>query len=159
MVNVIFLDFDGVMIPGRIWAMNRAITGYGLMLTFDPVAVHQLNEIYKELDGNLKIVVSSSQQSKYEYLSMSAMFRTQGLKVPLAEMWRTGHRGSDARHLVISEFISDHKIENYAVLDDIDMTSTFKDRMVWTDYNDGLLTSHFDHIRKIFGINKPLVLI
>lgn len=159
MVNVIFLDFDGVMIPGRSWAMNRAITGSSLMLTFDPVAVHQLNEIWNELDNDLKIVVSSSQQSKYEYLSMAAMFRTQGLKVPLAQDWRTGHRGSDARHLVISEFIDFYKIENYAVLDDIDMTSTFGDRMVLTDYNDGLLTSHFDHIRKLFGINKPLVLI
>lgn len=157
-MNIIFLDFDGVLMPGRIWAMNKEVTGSGLMKLLDPIAVHQLNKIWSDLEGNLNLVISSSQQTLFEYLSMISFLRVQGLKIPLNQKWCTGHRGADARHQVIQEYISQNNVESYAVLDDIDMTAHFGDRMVLTDYNDGLLTKHFDQIRTIFNIEKPLIL-
>lgn len=159
MDNIIFLDFDGVMMPDRMWAMNSLYVGSAKLVTFDPVAVHQLNKIYEDLANNLKLVITSTWQNDLTYDEMITFLQSQELIIPLAEDWNSNDDHSKTRKYFIKDYIETHKIKNYAVLDDIDMTDYFGDRMVLTDYNDGLLTSHYNQLRTIFGIKKPLILI
>lgn len=159
MDNILFLDFDGVMMPDRMWAMNSLYTGSSKLVTFDPVAVHQLNKIYEDLENNLNLVITSTWQADLTYDEMVAFLESQELIIPLADNWNTKDDGSKTRKYFIKDYIETNKISNYAVLDDINMTDYFGDRMILTEYNDGLLTSHFNQLRKIFGISKSLIMI
>lgn len=118
-MKVIFLDFDGPMIPCRAWVLGR--TG-ALLEKMDPIAVET---ILKAVEfGPAKIVVSSSWRTDEK--NCKTALKENGISLShLHDDWRTknlvNHSMAD-RPQEIKEWLSRHmEVETWVVVDDAKM--------------------------------------
>lgn len=108
-MKIIFLDFDGVMIPASDNTMNNA--------AFHPACVERLNRLLEETDARL--VISSYWQTMGEYTCVGALQRNGIDPSLLHEHWGTGASLGVARWVQIQKWVEDHpEVTQWVAIDD-----------------------------------------
>jgi hypothetical protein len=143
--KILFLDFDGPMIPIRAWALSDGI----ISDTFDPVASSVVRHLF-EKNNDIGLVISSSWRALGRE-KIEAMLDRGGVPSKyLHADWETKNLENHVmldRHTEILEWISRHpEITKYVALDDFPLKLP-KDNFVHVTSNDGLL---FSDQRKLF---------
>lgn len=132
-MKIIFLDFDGVIITGRRFALRN--TKSGSRSTAEPETVAVLNHIIAKT--NAKIVISSSFRA-YGLNFCKNWLRAQGVQGQVIDCTPAvlGPRG-----LEIAEWLDENAeldIEGFVILDDNHDMAHLIDHLVWTNYHVGL---------------------
>lgn len=143
---ILFLDIDGVIHPftrntnyipdptltkrlaietnnPEIENMNPYLAHF-VKYRFDWNAIEYIGNLIDEFD--VKIVISSSWRMMYNDKDFEHMFAIMGWKD--AYIGKTGKE--KARYHLIQDYIKEHKIHKFLVIDDLDMTSYFKKHMI-----------------------------
>lgn len=129
-MNVIFLDFDGVLNHAKTeWRLNvrRArgggigeffhLGGGGGLIGLDPENVTVLNAIMKRAP-TANVVVSSSWRRSFPLDVLVEMLVEVGFAYPERIIDRTPAKLSSSRGQEIFLWLDDHQTENYVILDD-----------------------------------------
>lgn len=114
-MKVIFCDIDGPLISGRAVFLpgNRG----KLVSWFDPVATALLLDVIEETQ--CKLVISSTWRHKGKDVCFELLTKNGVSTEFLHEDWRTPVHFSECdRSLEIKEWLTKHKPEKYAILDD-----------------------------------------
>lgn len=148
--KIIFLDFDGPMIPGRCCFMPENYRK--LMTVFDPVASAFLNLVLKK-DKDIRIVISSTWGLKGLEI-IKENFRKNGLPASrLHKDWITPRQLTSYRHNEINWWLQDHpEVTEYIVIDDEISDEYFPGRLINADTYDGLSWKHYMQISRIFNL-------
>lgn len=142
-MKIIFLDHDGVICLSDNWGGRFKKKGYDSnpetpldirMDSFDEKAVKVLNEII-ELTG-CEIVVSSDWKKWGTLEQMKEMYKTRGIKEPIALtpfisectahsntfIWSPRWESEQTRTLEINQFLHDHpEVTHWVAIDDMDL--------------------------------------
>lgn len=115
-MNIIFLDIDGVISLDIDWCLD---------------SINVLNEITKTTDS--KFVISSDWKYHHSIDELKDIFKSQkitGEIIGLTEniMFRNSMTLEKDRASEINDYIRKNKIENYLVIDDLDLTKGGIDR-------------------------------
>ena len=145
-MKVLFLDIDGVLNNDA--TTEKSPDGY---TGIDDSLVERLAKVIKELE--LTIVLTSTwkddwSDKKPDGLYLDAKFMAQGLKVT----GRTFDASSSKRGSGIRDYLSNHEVESYVIVDDMDFsdfTDELLDHFVMTNPVTGLSDTDIDEIRKI----------
>jgi hypothetical protein len=115
-MNIIFLDIDGVLRTHEsdcYWSQKLGEPiPYMYKRHFSPDALENLN--YIVLLTGAKIIVTSTWRLFYTLTELKSLFRERGFKGDIIGV--TGV--CDTRGEEIVEWLNDHKIDNFVVLDD-----------------------------------------
>jgi hypothetical protein len=132
--NYLFLDIDGVLCVSA-QHYSKKTNSYGES-NFDTKCVKVLNEIKN--NANFKTVLTSDWGLRHNIKTMNNIFEFNGLNITIDDyptsLW--GVKFFSLKDLEICraeeilQYIKDHEIQNYVVVDDLDMTKWFGDRMV-----------------------------
>jgi Swiss Army Knife RNA repair-like protein len=136
-MKVIFLDFDGPIIPARAFAINRAMS-YKIPCRTSGSLV---NELLKRADA--KLVVSSTWR-KSGIEACKEVLRLAGIDLTrLHEDWRTEDLWPLKRKDEIEKWLGAHdNIQEWIAIDDMPMDLE-PDNMVWCTSHDGVLFDHY----------------
>jgi len=170
--KIIFLDFDGPMIPLRIAAYDavvKPIDKYDVAKpttwhwsTFDPVAVAFINSLLH--DPQLKLVISSSWRRSGKERICQVLSMNNISPANLHEDWATitevsladaESSGGCRRSFQINDWLKHHpETTHYAVLDDASLKGV--KNFVHVTLEDGLLYEHQKQVIKLLevGCNK-----
>lgn len=157
MQRILFLDIDGVFIPGRVYMMAGQTKP--IVTTFCPSVVGMVNDICKQTGAKL-VIHSSWLRSSLQFLSASFEGDTpsthewmirQGLK---AEYFHEDHSAkwkySGTRWNAITDWLLDHPDVEYWVLDDEPLEYSndvlYMSRTIHTDFNEGLTYAEYSRI-------------
>lgn len=171
-MKIIFLDIDGVILPGRaLYMPGQVYTPDGAPLRFDPSSVGLVNKLCEDLPA--RIVVHSNWRRNYhgwagstlcEQESLIAYMISQGLRGEyFHEDWQCPMKMSSSRWYDISMWMDDHpevKDEDIVILEDEEMPSTYGQwgrMVVRTDFDEGLTVEQFMGIRQRFGLSRLLL--
>jgi len=133
--KVIFLDIDGVIATTREHNMTHLaktyVTKYNVY-PFNPKAVKVLNEILEETQAT--IIMSSDWKLYFDLEQLADIFEINGVnqapKLVTSDFYKK-HKGKeleDIRTIEIKAFLEEHQVDNYIVVDDLDMSEGFGDR-------------------------------
>jgi hypothetical protein len=140
--KILFLDIDGVMVTWKSgWDQK---TGRSI---FDEACVNALNDLIDSTGA--KIVISSTWRNGYTIKELQELFRDNGFwyseniigKTPelqpenLGERIRWPLRGEQIQSWLTS---AKHDFSNICILDDDDDMSLLIDKLIQTDWEDGL---------------------
>ncbi len=148
-MKLIFLDFDGVILNARSFHVCS-----GREAIADPICIAALNRITGTTGA--EIVVSSSWRLGTPLIELRRLLKEWGAqadvigRTPFTEYSRT--RGSE-----IAEWMRDcpRDVEAFVILDDDDDMGHLKDRLVLTDFNEGLTDSHADQAIQMLLRSAP----
>lgn len=129
--DVIFLDFDGVMVTARCDCDDHVFPD------FDPVCVANLNDLVARSGAEI-VVTSSWRHAHPRVLNLGDFFVDQGLDARIYSM--TGRGGSEHRGIRIARWLLDNDHGAYVILDDLDIRP--RNRLVRTSWEQGLLLAH-----------------
>jgi hypothetical protein len=155
-MKVLFLDIDGVLIPGRCYLMANQTKS--LVTVFDPSVVGMLNAIAEE-KGYKFVIHSSWLRSAFKPEISGPNTKnhmvSQGLK---EEYFHEDHscryKISGDRWKAISDWLVDHpEVTDYWVLEDEPFPKYYNDvlnknRVITTDFEEGLTWQQFLKIRQ-----------
>lgn len=158
MNKVLFLDIDGVFIPRRMY--NAPLQTRPLVTVFDPGVVGMVNTLAEEC-GYKFVIHSSWLRTSLQFLqakggadNVKDHMISQGLK---AEYFHEDnsclYRFSGTRWTAIHDWLLDHpEVSDYWILEDEPMPFGYdenlrKDRVMTTDFNEGLTWEQFLEIR------------
>jgi len=146
--KVIFLDFDGPMIPFRNWVL--APLTYQKYEKFDPVAVATV--LLALTKSGAKLVISSSWR-EIGYEEICKVLEENGISLDcLHSDWATPdlvHHSMVERPIEIRAWLSKHpEIQKYVVIDDAKMEI---ENLVHVTSEDGILYKHQLEIFKLLG--------
>lgn len=139
----IFLDLDSVMITER--KFDSVIQSTYIADPFDPLCVAVLNEVVKKT--NAFIVLTSDRRLRLKLNEMNEVFKYNGVVSPVKDytpdFWGTAFtKFQDAdvcRGFEILRYVHQYQIENYVVVDDMNLNGWVSDHFVWiTSSTDGL---------------------
>ena len=152
-MKAIFLDIDGVIAleeqfmrnRPKFWKKHEWAKELGVPYPFDEKCVALLNEIIEET--NAEIVISSDWRLHWDLVLMAEIFTRNGIKkmprsmtknMPVSMSWLEKNRANE-----IEAFISHFDLKQFVILDDLDLSRTFKtkeavDRFVRTKDTQGL---------------------
>lgn len=121
-MKIIFLDFDGPLIPMRAWMLNPL--GKTKIEKFDPLAVAFLLYVL-EADPSVRLVISSSwRDGGYDFVVQSLEYNgisRQYLHTDWATPLLVNHSMKD-RPIEILDWLHRHpEIQDYVVIDDAQM--------------------------------------
>lgn len=141
--NIVFLDFDGPIIPGRSWAINPG----AIMKTADQLAGALINHVLKEFD--VKIVISSTWRRDGLDVCKEVLTDAKIDITRIHEDWKTPI--GDKREEAILEWVENHKDEviNWVAIDDARMKLDPKNYLQ-VSYRDGFLYNDYDRLREKF---------
>jgi hypothetical protein len=157
-MKVLFLDIDGVLhTAGSITFWKK----HGIILEpkFDIMACHALQWILTNLPET-KIVISSTWRKMHTMNDLKNILNVNGvdgdriigitptIKSPFA----------DERSKEISEWLSQHEVDDYVIIDDIQVLD-HGDHLVWVDSYVGLTFRDAANIYKKFGGEYPVFLL
>lgn len=161
---LVFLDIDGVFTSARVHAAHNA-HGNPLWQRFDPIAVDFMNYIHDTYPVEFVLMSTwknhlKSDDSTIEHWVRSA-FANSGFRGLIAKPWKTDPdnlaivKRWDRAHEVkdyLENFGTD--VEDFILFDD--NRYKFKEilgkqRLIWTDANDGLLHKHMLNAKSIMG--------
>lgn len=151
---VIFLDIDGVMIPGRAYALR---TQTRRPPPFDPIAVGMVRQLCQE--AGAQIVISSTWRKRRTRDEMRDVLRQNGLgEVTLHEDWGTPVLDSQPRGQQIAAWLRNHPtVERYAALDDDPSVRTLPGAVLCSSA-DGIGLEQYNRARELLGL-KPIVVL
>lgn len=135
MSKVIFLDFDGPMIPLRAyWLPNQTKP---LVSVFDPVAVSLVNKLIE--DSGAKIVISSTWRFQGNE-KITAVLSKNGIDpTHLHKDWETPRKFTSQRIHEIKWWLDDHpEVTHYVAIDDETLNIEFVPNAVLADAYEGL---------------------
>ena len=139
----IFLDIDLVLITER--KFDSVIQPTYIVDPFDPLCVAVLNEITETV--NPFIILTSDRRMRLKLDEMNEVFKCNGVVSPVKDytpdFWGTAFtKLQDAdvcRGFEILRYVRQYQIENYAVVDDMNLSGWISDHFVWvTSSTDGL---------------------
>lgn len=149
MKSIIFLDIDGVLTTEReygkprrkFWDKYDEAKQLRIPYPFNSGCVKILNEILKETDA--EIVLTSDWKFHFGLKELDQIFKFN--KVIKSPMNITKNDLSSLSNLdvnrgnQISIYIEDHKVNNYVIIDDLNLENyTVKDKFVKTNNKEGL---------------------
>jgi len=131
----LFLDLDSVMITER--EFNSVIQSTYIVKPFDPHCVAVLNEIIEAV--NPFIILTTDRRLELKLKEMNEVFRYNGINSPVKDytpdFWGTQFKKlQDAdmcRGFEILRYVHQYQIENYAVVDDMNLMCWVSDHFVW----------------------------
>lgn len=152
--RIVFLDLDGVLCTPR---AALALGDFGLIRTFDPVAVAFLNRLYEAVE--YEIVVSSTWRRE---AYMPILLQATGIHAPCfrGNAWRTGEairapgEGMVSRPREIATWITENgPVDEYLILDDdhFSWTEEQESRWIQCDYQDGISLMAMQKAFDLFG--------
>ncbi len=145
-LNVLFLDFDGPMLPHRGWPIQDG-EKYD---KFDPIAAATIARLCHV--GKVKIVISSTWREDGRS-RIAEILGAAGINPGyLHQDWRTMElkMGVKSRKMEIAVWLAKHKnVHRYAILDDekVDLPN-----LVHVTEQDGMLLEHQRQLFKIFSV-------
>ena len=132
-IRVIFTDLDGVLNPH--WKTK-----------WSKSSIQIYNQICQEYD--LKPVISSTWRINHTKEQLQKIFDDQGIEVEIYDY--TPHLDQKDRGLEIKEWLSNNKVDNYVVIDDIVHNITpHVDNVIKVRNWVGLTTEEYIEIKKI----------
>jgi len=144
--RILFLDFDGPMLPHRGWPIQDG----GKYDKFDPIAAATVARLCEV--ANVKIVISSTWRED-GHKKISEILSAAGIDPAcLHHDWRTVElkMGAKSRKMEIAVWLAKHKnVHRYAILDDekVDLPN-----LVHVTEQDGMLLEHQRQLFKIFSV-------
>lgn len=161
--RILFLDIDGVFIPGRVYMMAGQTKP--IVTTFCPSVVGMVNDICEQTGAKL-VIHSSWLRSSLQFLSANyegdeptthEWMIHQGLK---AEYFHEDHsakwRFTGTRWMAIMDWLLDHpEVTDYWILDDEPIYGDYahlnRDRIIKTDFGEGFSYDAYTTILKEWG--------
>ncbi len=155
-MKILFLDIDGVL-HGHSWWRRRTVEQrkydeHSLVMGgIDPLIVPRLNRVTDETGAML--VISSTIRKRHRAIEFREHFANHGItgKVLGCTPVLGGLRGQE-----IATWLSDYRragraVERFAIIDDgVDMEPHL-DRLVKTEYDDGMLDVHAEKLIELLG--------
>lgn len=143
--NVVFIDFDGVLVNKKSWRVRS-----GLNATADPDCVDVLNEITDK--ANAVLVVSSSWRIGQSREQIARILKSWGVKARVAGMTPVllgAERGKE-----ILRFLERNRraVRDFVILDDDDDMHPYRHKLVQTEFDYGL---RHEHIGMALGKISP----
>lgn len=150
MSKVLFVDIDGVLLPGRAYYLPTQTTPF--VTVFDPCAVAMLNKACKKQDR--KIVIHSSwiltnfwQGGKDGPGDVHDHMISQGVDPSLFHEDCYCNRDNPKRYDRIAEWLRKHpEVTDFLIVDDDEEPKgeeRFKDQLILTNFNEGLTVRDF----------------
>lgn len=160
-MNIVFLDFDGPMIPGRAYWMEGQTRPY--VTKFDPVAVSLVNRLCEKT--NSQLVIHSSWRRAITHISAIPDIRTHIKEQGLLEVYfheellcPTHMTGTSSRWEDITEWIADNgQPDNYVVIEDEICPSSYEDikkHMVSIDFDEGFTWERYLKACELLGYTE-----
>lgn len=148
-VKILFLDFDGPMIPLRAWPLTDKLSNE----RFDPVAAGTLKKLF-DRNPDIQLVISSSWRSIGKEKIVAILEREGISRAHLHDDWETKNLENHLmanRHLEINEWLGRHpEITTWVAIDDYPLTLPEK-HFVKVSSNDGMLWEHQRQLFKKLG--------
>lgn len=148
MSKIVFLDFDGPMIPMR----AAYLPGQTAISTiFDPCAVSLLNELI--VKSTAKVVISSS-WGRDGYDVCAELLEKNGIsRTVLHEDWVTPRKFSSQRIHEIKWWLDDHpEVTHYVAIDDEDLPIAWVPNAVLCDSYEGFSFRNYLECKIFLGI-------
>lgn len=138
-MKIIFLDVDGVLNNAR-WARKMYDEGvhvYADDLLYDP-SIKQLKRLIDATDA--KVILSSSWRNHPDAMShLATQLAAYNIFIYGVTPNVGPQRGDD-----ISEWLANHPVDNYVILDDDSDMTVHMDHLVQPSYETGLQYTHVD---------------
>jgi hypothetical protein len=174
--NIVFLDIDGVMLPGRAILLPGNPKAISARLaknfeesnpTFDPIAVQMINNLITLADAKIVLNTTWAFGVPPAPTHIKNALIANGVLESFAEDWATYRRLTGSKLTSIGDWIDDNGLENdsYLALDDDIYPSsfeesvnywssdkTFKAELIQPSYDDGLTWKHYKQALKFFGV-------
>lgn len=155
MTKIIFLDFDGPMLPlrGYITPENKE----EVWSQFDPIAVAMVNSLVKE--GPAKIVISSAWRSFGKDEIMDKLSKNNISPSSVHVDWCTPRKPHSLRRAEeVLLWVKDHsEITHWVAIDDEPCNEFTQDNWVQVTFDDGIQFEHFQKAREILGVDTKKV--
>jgi hypothetical protein len=161
---LVFLDIDGVFTSARVNIAHNA--SYEMWHRFDPVAIDFMNKIHDMHE--VEFVLMSTWKNYIDVSSfqvehwIKAAFGNSGFKGQFAAPWKTDPKESwinnagmmrgDEVRMYLDEYGTD--VDDFIMFDDNRYNfkeALGKNRLVWTDSDDGLLFKHMRIAQSMMG--------
>lgn len=155
--KVIFLDFDGPMIPLRAYHLPNQTKPF--VTVFDPVAVSLVNKLAE--NHAAKIAVHSFwRRIKNDHVKdLKEHMLSQGIKEEhLHDDWELDFRFSSSRWHDITSWLFHHpETTNFCIIEDEACPDVdLKPHHVPVDFDEGFIWTKFDQANRLLNGNKPL---
>lgn len=149
-MKILFLDIDGVVLPGRAYMLPNQTKP--IVKVFDPCAVAMLNQACKK--QGRKIVVHSSWIRYWddEELNVKDHIINQGIDPDhFHEDWSCD-KNLHWRYDRVSEWLARHpEVDDYVIVDDepenngrgLEVKERYKDHLLLTDFDEGITMKQF----------------
>lgn len=132
MRKILFVDIDGVLAVTANYSKKKR-TGILNTYEFDKACVRILNQIVTDTDSY--IVLSSDWRDTYNLTEMNNIFQYNKIESPIIDftpcLWGTRFFEYSSLHECraeeILQYVKDNNIENYMVVDDLDLGKWFDD--------------------------------
>lgn len=152
-IKVIFLDFDGPMIPARAYFLPENRTG--LVARFDPCAVGMLNELIERSDAYLVISSSWATMGKQP---MKMALQVNGVRARICDLdegaWTTPRKFSSSRPAEIGWWLEEYgdRVSHWVAIDDQWMSPEDVPNLVHVTMDDGLQMTHLVQAAKLLDM-------
>lgn len=149
MSKIVFTDVDGVLLPGRAYALQSNAAGYSKVVEpkFCPIAVELLNRLVRTASAYL--VISSSWGTLPKKDCVNHFWRNGVTIDRLHEDWTANSRSTRNRRDDIDKWLAKHpEVESYVIIDDGDIAPP---NAVRTHFDEGLLLDHYRRAAELIG--------
>lgn len=157
MSKILFLDIDGVLIPGRAY-MLPGQTHDPFVTLFDPCAVAMINEACRH-QGRKIVIHSSWIRTKFaEFFvneSVEGHLIRQGIDKNLIHEDSRCNGDIDWRYNRVDEWLTRHpEVSDFFIIDDTECDDNykFKKHLILTDFDDGISMKNY---RQLLDGNRP----
>lgn len=149
MSKVIFLDFDGPMLPIRAYWLPTQTKP--VVSIFDPVAVSLVNKLIE--DSGAKLVISSTWRFQGYDKVAETLQKNNIDPVHLHTDWQTPSKMSSQRIHEIKWWLEEHpEVTHYVAIDDIDLDVEFVPNAVKADAYEGLSLENYLEARQFLDV-------
>jgi len=146
MEKVLFLDFDGPMIPRRAYYLPKQTL---IVSKFDPVAVALLNSVLDETGA--KLVISSTWGKQGKDIVKPTLEENGISWNRVHEDWVTPRKFSSTREMEIKMWLDKHRdITHWASLDDENLE--LDGRNVKVSFDDGVQMCHYHKLLELLEV-------
>lgn len=152
-MNIIFLDFDGPMIPVRQWmAVERA--GRQDKAAFDPIAVSMINQLLAQAPAQLVI---SSTWSIVGRPSIETILERNKIDPALLHDDWTSWVPGPARWIQIKAWANKYQPDKWLAFDDAPIVE-LGEHAIQCTFEDGISADNFNRALRYFGLKEVFVL-
>jgi hypothetical protein len=157
---LIFLDFDGVMVPAKSWQRPEILEdGFA---AFSSKAVLVLNELLSQ-NTEAVIMLTTSHKSRFSHSEWKDIFQRRGLNVNQLKSLVENSDFLSRKEEILNWFNTKGIYEDFIIIDDDkslnELPKFFKDRLILTSSLVGLNESHWADIQDIVSAQLSISLI